>query len=223
MTELRNLYIYAVDRGVKMKIITIAQTKGGVGKTTLAVNLACAAHLDNYQVQIIELDRQGTASNWYERRKKQPPEVIYVNGPKLAQSLRNARSSGIDLVIIDLPGTHNPSTVWGIREADYVLIPSRCNIADLEASEVTIATIAEEEKPSAFVLTFVAKSAAVAKKTRKELEDIELTVAPATIRQHKIFPTADEEGVGVLEKYKEQAGAQDVLELWKWIKEEINL
>jgi len=48
-----------------MRKISIVNFKGGTGKTTTAVNLSYALSLKNYKVLIIDLDTQGTISNWF--------------------------------------------------------------------------------------------------------------------------------------------------------------
>ena len=201
-----------------MNVITIAQSKGGVGKSTLATNLACAAIRDGKQAVIVELDRQGTASNWAERRNHKPPEVIYTNGVKLVRVLEEAEKAGAEIIFIDLPGTHNPSSVWAIRAADFVLIPSRPYVADIEASELTVLTAADEGKASAFALTFAAETAPETKAARKGLESEGVEVAPGTIRYHKIFAMADEKGLCAGEMDAKSPAAKDVTQLWRWLK-----
>jgi len=205
-----------------MNVITLAQAKGGVGKSTLAINLACAAQRGRVKAVVIELDRQGTVSNWHGRRKKNAPEVRNVTGVNLSKALDRARSEGVDVVFIDLPGSHNPSTVWAIRASDYVLIPSRPTIADLEARVSTVRTLADESKQGAFVLTFTTPNASEAKEARKKLEASGFCVAPTTIRQHKLFPKADQEGCCVAELDTKSTAAIDVTALWKWLKDKVS-
>ena len=49
-----------------MPILTIAHTKGGVGKSTTTVYLAAAAHARDMSVRVVDLDRQGTTMAWAE-------------------------------------------------------------------------------------------------------------------------------------------------------------
>ncbi len=205
-----------VHGNIDMKVLTVAQGKGGVGKTTLAVNLACVAQHKGLKAVVVELDRQGTASSWFERRGK-TPEVVPSSGVELAKTLKSLKAKKTDLVIIDLPGTHTPSAVWAIREADFVLIPGRPNEVDMEAAESTVRTVADEEKDSAFVITFSGATSPKAKKTRKDLEALGLEVAPGAVRNHKDFEESVNKGFGVIERFKKSNSAQDVLNLWTWL------
>lgn len=51
--------------------IAVLQQKGGSGKTTLATNLAAAAHLDGLRTLLIDMDRQGSALDWASARALQ--------------------------------------------------------------------------------------------------------------------------------------------------------
>lgn len=52
-----------------MLTISVLNQKGGAGKTTLATNLAAAAHLAGRRTTLLDLDRQGSAFDWYSARK----------------------------------------------------------------------------------------------------------------------------------------------------------
>ena len=60
-----------------MKTIAIVSQKGGVGKTTTAIELGFAAHLAGFATAIIDLDPQGTAAKWGDRREKQDGAFCY--------------------------------------------------------------------------------------------------------------------------------------------------
>ncbi len=69
------------------KIIALAQQKGGVGKSTLAIHMAVELTARNRLVAIIDLDPQGTVTNWKRRRAKDWPQVIAGEPAKLGTIL----------------------------------------------------------------------------------------------------------------------------------------
>ena len=82
-----------------MKVITIAHQKGGVGKTTLAVNLAyCFA--ENTRVAIVDADLQGSVTDLKE----------FLSGVEVASldSLISGQLVEFDLVIVDTPLPFKP-------------------------------------------------------------------------------------------------------------------
>ena len=74
-----------------MKIVAIISQKGGAGKTTLAVHLAAAAAKAGYRTAVIDLDPQGTAASWSDRRAAQEPEVISGQAIRLPALIKARR------------------------------------------------------------------------------------------------------------------------------------
>jgi cellulose biosynthesis protein BcsQ len=57
------------DRRTSGLTVAVLQQKGGSGKTTLAVNLAAAAHLEGRPTLVVDMDRQASAFDWSAARK----------------------------------------------------------------------------------------------------------------------------------------------------------
>src|SRR5690349_11867779 len=96
-----------------MHVIALAQQKGGVGKSTLAINLATAAMAKGFKAAIIDMDLgQGTVARWSERRKTLQldygPLVVKAEPINLDAALRTLQSSGHNFILIDLPGKSSP-------------------------------------------------------------------------------------------------------------------
>lgn len=99
------------------KIITITNTKGGVGKTTSAIYLATI--LSRYgSVLLKDVDPQGSATEWIELLEEPPFDYEIAN----IRSLSKTRN--YDYVIIDTPPQNADIIKNAIDVADYVLVPS---------------------------------------------------------------------------------------------------
>lgn len=136
-----------------MRAVVVATQKGGSGKSTLAISLAVAAMATGERVAMVEADRQGTVSNWGQRRTLPEPRIEHVgSGSEIERVLLMLKRYGYTLVVIDTPATDNVLSASAIRTADMCLIPTRPSPADIEAALPTLATVRRFGKPFAFVL-----------------------------------------------------------------------
>ena len=113
-----------------MKTIALIAQKGGVGKTTLAVNLAVASGL---RTAIFDLDQQESAAIWADRRKSDQPHVEFLTERRLSDALTAAERGMFELSIIDTPPAAGPQAYTAAQAADLILIPCRPSLVDLDA------------------------------------------------------------------------------------------
>jgi chromosome partitioning protein len=220
-----------------MQVITVGQQKGGVGKTTLAIHLAAEACRKSRRAVILELDRQGTASQWSAKRPytadsqdllkdvdraKVPPEVVHVDTVRLEPALAALAEAGVSLVFIDLPGTHSPAVTPAIRAADLVLIPARPNETDIAASRETIAAVDRLGKRYAYVLTFIPAKGSREGEARDALEDAGHKVAPGGLGLLNDYADAVGAGQTVQEWSPKGKAAEQARTLWKWVEKTLN-
>lgn len=124
-----------------MKIITVAHQKGGVGKTTLALNLA-ACFAQGLKVGILDTDLQGSLSGI----KDDLDNVAFVsfNG-----QLNQLTEQSFDILIIDTPPylTNQLPDLFAV--SDFVLVPSKVGFFDVMAIKATIEFLkqAEQKRP----------------------------------------------------------------------------
>lgn len=131
------------------KIITVGSTKGGVGKTTLALNIAIARALAGRDVWLIDADRQGTASTALAIRGeagKQPAIATahYPDGGQLRTQLLHQRSKFQDIVI-DAGGRDSTALRAALVLSDLVLVPFQPRSIDVWAV-ADIAALIEEAR-----------------------------------------------------------------------------
>lgn len=108
-------------------IITVGNTKGGVGKTAIAVNLAIARALAGRDVWLIDGDRQGTAQTAISIRAEaeRAPGIAcatYPDGPTLRAQVRQQREK-FDDVIIDAGGRDSTALRAALVLSDILLVP----------------------------------------------------------------------------------------------------
>lgn len=119
------------------KVIVVGSTKGGVGKTTIALNIAIARALQGRDVWLIDADRQGTASTALAIRGEagKLPAIAtahYPEGGALRSQLQHQRNKFQDIVI-DAGGRDSTALRAALVLADLVLVPFQPRSIDVWA------------------------------------------------------------------------------------------
>lgn len=136
-----------------MKVLTIANRKGGAGKSTCAAHLAVEASKSGLKTIIVDMDPQKTLEGWWENRKTDDIQLLEVMSDELQEKVVVLREKGFDLCIIDTPGDVSENAISGILAADLVLIPSKPTAPDLSAIGRTINIVEQNKKKFVFVVT----------------------------------------------------------------------
>lgn len=137
-------------------VITIAQQKGGAGKSTLASHLSVAFAKFGAKVALIDTDPQHTIASWNEIRQKNKSDHKFVieitnsNGWKISNEIAKLR--GFDVIVVDSPPHMETETKSVIRAANLVIIPCQPSPNDLWATSSTIEIIKKEGKEMILVL-----------------------------------------------------------------------
>ncbi len=127
-----------------MIVIVVGQGKGGVGKTTLAVNLAGGAADHGRSVTLIDVDPQGSATRWAEPRKLSFPvrQQEYRAQGQLVW-VRDVLKTPTDLVVLDLPSGFGPAFDTAALIADLLVVPCGPSSLDISSAEATVAKARE--------------------------------------------------------------------------------
>jgi chromosome partitioning protein len=211
-----------------MKVVAFTSDKGGMGKSTAALNLACAAAEDRYETAVLDLDPQASVGRWarLRRRASLPPRPLAETCVPIDidDRLAELRAAGADLVLLDTAGRDNNAITAAIAAADLVLIP--CHPTDLELSTLgpTFARLRAEARPN-FVL-LIDWSAGAQRRRLDATAAIERAggrVAPPVYTHRADYRVALEQGQGVTEYQPWQAAAQEIRVLWAWLRDELAL
>jgi chromosome partitioning protein len=131
-------------------VVTLAGTKGGTGKTTLASALSAKAAEDSPKVALIDLDPQESLSSWWTRRgKTKNPKLFELDAT--TEAIELLLSEGWRYVFIDTGPAKIDLIEPGIAVADLVLIPTRPSAFDIEQAAIAVELCESHGKPHAFV------------------------------------------------------------------------
>ncbi len=187
-----------------MSVIAVLNTKGGVGKTTTALNLAVARALDGRDVLAVDGDRQGSLIAALSNREDGPQIAAahYADGQILRQQVTMARDRYSDIVI-DAGGRDNSALRAALMLADLVLIPFQPRSFDVWALDDMAALLAEARAARDIrALAFLAMADAKGKDNEEAAsatpEGIEYLIT--TVGRRKAISDAAGRGRGILEE-----------------------
>ena len=116
-----------------MKTILVASSKGGVGKTTVATQLAAQAAIDGLNTVLVDADPQGSSTRWAERRADLSSAVLPIDGTRKAWQKRIPEDA--QRVFIDAPAGAMAGELEGFLDvADAVVMPVPPSALDIEAT-----------------------------------------------------------------------------------------
>lgn len=128
-----------------MPVIVVANPKGGVGKSTVATNLAGALARRGHAVMLGDLDRQQSSRAWLDRR---PAALPRVQGWDLLGADRVRVPPGIRHVVLDSPaGLHGKRLELALKLADRILLPLQPSPFDIEATARFVRALQERRPP----------------------------------------------------------------------------
>lgn len=202
-------------------IISVTSLKGGVGKSTIAQNLAvCFAHA-GYKICIVDVDTNQSALRWSGQRDEDLPAVpVYVlpDGVELAKNVKHLNESH-EIVLID--GTPSLSQVTSkiILLADLLIIPIQPSGLDIWATEKFLerykdAEVQKEAKIPAHFLINQNQSTNLSREVKEILEQTDIPVFKSSLRTRIAYREAVIKGLGVFE-YKDEKAKQEVADLFK--------
>jgi chromosome partitioning protein len=135
-------------------VITLAQQKGGAGKTTVLAHLAAAWTEAGRTVALIDLDPQQSATRW--ARLRADPQIATVESKdyRAGSDIRAAKRSH-DFVLVDCPGAASTLLENAMRESDIVLAPCQPSVMDVWATASVIETTRKLKRPLRIVINRV--------------------------------------------------------------------
>lgn len=126
-------------------IIALANSKGGTGKSTCAVHLACLAHEAGRRVAFVDCDGQESGSRWLKGMGSPIPVHRLLSPDDLMEQADQIVESS-DLVIADGPAGFSEITRALISVSDLALLPCGPSVLDLEALRDVLRVVRNAQK-----------------------------------------------------------------------------
>jgi chromosome partitioning protein len=213
---------------VAAKAITIAQQKGGAGKTTIAAQLAVALVKMGRKVGVIDIDPQGSLARWFEVRSALVEggtdnlTVLHASGWRLSTELDRLKRTS-DVILIDSPPHAETDVRIAVRAADLILVPIQPSPMDLWATQATLDAAKRESTPVMMVFNRTPTRGKLVDAVRRKITEMDVPVAQAILGNRVAFAASMMEGKGVLESHARHTASKEIKALAEEIAAHIGL
>lgn len=180
-------------------VITIAQQKGGSGKTTLAATLASEFVRRGLRVALLDTDPQGSLGRWFMTRRDRgltDMEFSTASAWGVGYEADKLRKQA-DVVIIDTPPKIDSDLRPALREASLVLVPVSASHLDLWATEGVLDLAIRVGKPTVLVLNRTKAGTRLAAEIAAEAAKLTADIATARLSQRIAFAETLGQGLAV--------------------------
>ena len=204
-----------------MRVLALASQKGGSGKTTLSGHLAVQAQRAGAgPVVLIDIDPQGSTTEWWNEREADYPAMAQTSVARLAADLLMLRQQGFKLAVIDTPPAITMAIQSVIQVAELVVVPTRPSPHDLRAVGATVELCERAGKPLIFVVNAATANARITSEAAVALSQ-HGTVAPVVLHQRTDFAASMIDGRTVMEVDPTGRSAAEVGALWTYVSERL--
>jgi chromosome partitioning protein len=203
-------------------ILAVGNTKGGVGKSTLAINIAIARANEGKDVLLVDGDEQATAITFTELRTEKLGQPGYTAVSLQGSSIRTQvlmQAPKYDDIVIDVGGRNTNSLRAALTVSNTLLIPVQPRSFDLWAVYQVAELVKEAREvnnPSlraAMVINVADPQGRDNEDTAEALKEIEeLELLDLTIGRRKAFPNAAATGRAVTEQNPKDPKAVEELQ-----------
>jgi chromosome partitioning protein len=183
-------------------IVVVANSKGGVGKSTIAVHLAAWLHEQGHTVTLADCDAQHSSSDWLQEANPEIKSVRLAGPDQILEELPTLGKEA-DYVIADGPGSNTETSRMLLLCADLAIVPCKASMLEVRAlNQATLALkhshkIRRGKPPAIIVLSMVGKNYRLTQDMRDAAAALRLPVAQTALTLRQVYADAPGQGVVV--------------------------
>jgi len=183
-------------------IIVVANSKGGVGKSTLSVHLAAWLHERGRSVVLADCDTQHSSSEWLEEATTGIKTIRLENPDRILDQLPHLAQEA-EFVIADGPGSNTETSRALLLRADFAIVPCKASMLEVRALAQATAVLRQAQdirngKPKAvIVLSMVGRNYRLTQDMKEAARALELPLAETAITLRQVYADAPGQGAVV--------------------------
>lgn len=183
-------------------IIVIANSKGGVGKSTLSVHLAAWLHQQGHRVTLADCDTQQSSSEWI---GEAAPEVttVRLDNPDVILNELPLLNQETDFVVADGPGSQTETSRALLLRADLAIVPCKASMLEVRALAKATEKLRQAQdiragKPAAvIVLSMVGRNYRLTQDMKDAAAALDLPIADTPLILRQVYADAPGQGAVV--------------------------
>jgi len=199
-------------------IISILNQKGGVGKTTLSINIASTLALAGKSVLLVDADVQRSALDWAASRDAEPIfSVVGICTNTIHKEIKLLKPK-YDYIVIDGPPRVYDVARSTIAASDLILIPIQPSPYDVWAAKEIVDLYKDVKEPlstikqiqAAFVINRVIQNTVIGRDVVDALNQYKIPVLDTSITQRVGFAETASEGTSVIEDDPDSKSGKEI-------------
>ena len=211
---------------MKAKIITLATSKGGVGKSTLTRNIAAYWCNIGHKVAIIDADPQGSIINRHDPQGLLKEIDVFAEPEETVATLIESIKFKYSYILVDTGGFRNKTTIRALIKSDLAIIPLKASADDVAGAINTYNLISELNKTPErlstpiryrMVLTMTQQGIILAKHIKNELETSGYLILEREMYHRVIYPETAIKGLSPCITEPDGAASRDIAQIIKLI------